>query len=635
MLNKLTGVSLMLVVVASICLLASVQVSEAFGIISSKRYRANGPAPVIRRSFKLNRRVPLPETATSSDSPTSATDSPTTTSEDTSTSSDATDSPTSTSQDKPTETTSSDSTTNTSTDSPTTKSKDTSTETTSSDATDSPTTTSKDTSTETTSSDATDSPTSTSKDKSTETTSSGTDTTDNPTSTSDNKSTTSTSASSATNDASDSPTSTSSDNTDSPTTTSKSKNTESTSTDTTDSPTSTSDIPLPLVGSLTSPLTSITPSPTDPSPDKSTDKPTDTPTDSPTGTPTDSPTKTPTDSPTTTPTDSPTSSPSLPSTDDNTPTPVPTASNTDSPAQTSSPETSAETTPVGTSTNNTSQITPTTMARESPTELPSDNNSITDGTPSSYITDAPSTSILNVPTSDIQLPSPQPGVEVTPTTTDSNLPDIIIPPGNVQPPVDSVTIQLKFTTITWSDLLNNGILASQIAVVLPQDIGNAVDIPASDVIVLSENNDNGAIVLKLSIPQNNFDDVKSAISNPSSNLYTNGSKLTQYLDTTFPITPIADSVASVTDPNNDGNPNADISNGSDTPSSNAINDSANGHRALVVVLAVGLSTFLYAGLTALVIRAYKRNKARAGHRQTDYTYGPAIASPMMRGTVLT
>jgi len=84
-------------------------------------------------------------------------------------------------------------------------------------------------------------------------------------------------------------------------------------------------------------------------------------------------------------------------------------------------------------------------------------------------------------------------------------------------------------------------LASQIAVVLPNDIGNAVGIPASSVIVLSVNNDNGAVVLKLSIPETTFDDVKSAIGNPTSDLYTEGSKLTQYLDTTFPLTPPADS----------------------------------------------------------------------------------------------
>ena len=100
---------------------------------------------------------------------------------------------------------------------------------------------------------------------------------------------------------------------------------------------------------------------------------------------------------------------------------------------------------------------------------------------------------------------------------------------------DGVTIQLKFTTISWADLQSNGILASQIAVLLPQDIANAIDISASDIIVLSENNVNGAIVLKLSVPGGSFDNVKSAISNPTSKLYTNGSTLTQYLDPTFPL----------------------------------------------------------------------------------------------------
>lgn len=57
------------------------------------------------------------------------------------------------------------------------------------------------------------------------------------------------------------------------------------------------------------------------------------------------------------------------------------------------------------------------------------------------------------------------------------------------------------------------------------------------------------------------------------------------------------------------------------PTNLAFSGGGNSNRGIIIGLAVGGSTILYAGLTALIIRAYKKSNSKKMQRQENHVYG--------------
>ncbi|CAG8576275.1 1426_t:CDS:2 [Ambispora gerdemannii] len=212
--------------------------------------------------------------------------------------------------------------------------------------------------------------------------------------------------------------------------------------------------------------------------------------------------------------------------------------------------------------------------------------------------------------------------------TETTLPMVIVPPGAGVAPPGTVIVQIKLNSLIWADVVNSSTLAAQIAVFLPKDIANALSLDPAQIVIINLINVNGNVVVQIAIPSGSVTALNNVLKNPTSSFYTDGTPISKLVDSTYPIIPQnGPPVSSPDNPNASSGLSNNIGSG---PGGSQAAEKNPSNKGMVIGLAVGGSTVLYACVTALVIRAYKRSKTRVVERQNDFLYGQAISSPVMQ-----
>jgi len=200
-------------------------------------------------------------------------------------------------------------------------------------------------------------------------------------------------------------------------------------------------------------------------------------------------------------------------------------------------------------------------------------------------------------------------------------------------------VQIRLSdNISWVTVLSNNVLANQIISFIPQGITESCKMQPGDVFVNDLENVDNNVVLHLSIPAQKVPILKAELSNPVSDFYKNN-QFTPYIDNTFPLV-VNKQVTSDSTVGGNGvvNVNGDGTAGSApttvTGGQSAGPTSDGLQRGAIISMSVVGSTVVYAALTAFVIRAYKRSKARSqaggSGQQGASVYGQAISAPVMQ-----
>ncbi|CAG8771551.1 7720_t:CDS:2, partial [Racocetra persica] len=192
----------------------------------------------------------------------------------------------------------------------------------------------------------------------------------------------------------------------------------------------------------------------------------------------------------------------------------------------------------------------------------------------------------------------------TPTATVSleNLPSAIFVQGSLDSTDASspnfVGMKVKLTpALPWSRICNDSDIPALFANVLPKEITNAISkqnnvkISSDKIIVTqlfrSQNDDIGFVYMK--VPKTQSNDIENVLGNTTSPFYKNNKSLFRNL----------------IDPSSIALEDNSVADSQDENLNNSSNGSSNGIGAIIVIAVCG-STLLYAGLTALVVRAYRR-----------------------------
>jgi hypothetical protein len=206
------------------------------------------------------------------------------------------------------------------------------------------------------------------------------------------------------------------------------------------------------------------------------------------------------------------------------------------------------------------------------------------------------------------------------------------------------SVTLKFNAISYVQMVNDPVLTAQFVQAIPLLISSAVDLTPDQIIVVSIVSSSGTgstrrksrravvsgIVTTMAIPSDQVDALQLAIRDPTSALYSSkNGQLALLLDTTYPLTNSTDSSssgASVTDPN------ASSSSGQ----SNGNAASTGPSRGVIIGVSVGGATALYAGMTVVAVRAYRRRKARKAEQtaQQNAMFAHSISAPIMNENTL-
>ncbi|CAG8729622.1 21551_t:CDS:2 [Dentiscutata erythropus] len=197
--------------------------------------------------------------------------------------------------------------------------------------------------------------------------------------------------------------------------------------------------------------------------------------------------------------------------------------------------------------------------------------------------------------------------------SDDNLPSVIVtstdPSSYTQPDTSRFTVKIN---LLWPSVVNDSEFPPVLCNVLPNNIADFFGFSPNKINVtqLKRAPDNTCLA-DMVVATSNGNEIIKTLSNPKSKFYTgvpDDQKLVNSLvNPQFPMALQANSAenAQAADQNFNTSPNSPSGSGSPLG-------------AIVVVAVVG-STLLYAGLTALVVRAYKRSKNRASAiRQDSY-----------------
>ncbi|EXX61904.1 hypothetical protein RhiirA1_440135 [Rhizophagus irregularis] len=203
---------------------------------------------------------------------------------------------------------------------------------------------------------------------------------------------------------------------------------------------------------------------------------------------------------------------------------------------------------------------------------------------------------------------PTPVATTSTFTVPSNIPEKIVVDEENTPPPNTTQVQLKFSAqLPWLQVVGDDVLPSQFVKFVPEDIAKFTGIPLKDITVTDlQAADNGGVLMTINIPENKFGNLSNVIANPSSAFYLKGTELSKLVDPSSPIVVSGDNVPNPT--------NLGFSGG-------------NSNRGIIIGLAVGGSTILYAGLTALIIRAYKKKNSKKMQRQENHVYGSTNGNP--------
>lgn len=206
------------------------------------------------------------------------------------------------------------------------------------------------------------------------------------------------------------------------------------------------------------------------------------------------------------------------------------------------------------------------------------------------------------------------------------------------------SVNLRFNAISYVQMVNDPVLTAQFVQAIPLLISSAVDLTPDQIIVVSIVSSSGVgttrrkvrrgavpgIVTTLAIPSEQVSALQLAIRDPSSALYsTKNGQLAVLLDTTYPLTNNTDSSSSgtsVTDPN------ASSTGGQPTDNTASTGPS----RSVVIGVSVGGATALYAGMTVVAVRAYRRRKAKKAEQMAEQNalFAHSISAPIMNENTL-
>lgn len=206
------------------------------------------------------------------------------------------------------------------------------------------------------------------------------------------------------------------------------------------------------------------------------------------------------------------------------------------------------------------------------------------------------------------------------------------------------SVTLRFNAISYVQMVNDPVLTAQFVQALPLLISSAIDLTPDQIIVVSIISSSGVgatrrkarrsavpgIVTTLAIPSNQVSALQLAIRDPTSALYsTKNGQLAILLDTTYPLTNNTDSSSSgtgVTDPN------ASSTSGQTTGNTASTGPS----RSVVIGVSVGGATALYAGMTVVAVRAYRRRKAKKAEQMAEQNalFAHSISAPIMNENTL-
>ncbi|CAG8577626.1 8179_t:CDS:2, partial [Diversispora eburnea] len=212
----------------------------------------------------------------------------------------------------------------------------------------------------------------------------------------------------------------------------------------------------------------------------------------------------------------------------------------------------------------------------------------------------------------------------TPTITEDEptvIPAIVIPnsPSEVPSGYSKIQIKLK-NNLPWENVVNDSTIPPFIAHYLPIEIAKCIEDMSPDeikVVMLEVAPDNGVFVI-LIVPDKYLADITAILSDPTSEFYTNeDNEFRDLVDYQYDIHQNDDNLKSGPNTNDPKSssitniPTGTIKNGDLTNT----DDSPGSSKKPFVILAVIGSTILYVAFTILVIKAYKRSRARAAQQQ--------------------
>jgi hypothetical protein len=190
---------------------------------------------------------------------------------------------------------------------------------------------------------------------------------------------------------------------------------------------------------------------------------------------------------------------------------------------------------------------------------------------------------------------------------------------------------LKFSAqLPWLQVVTSDVLPSQFVKFVPEDISKFTGIPLNDITVTDlRAADNGGVLMTINIPENKFGNLSNIITDSKSAFYSKGSELSKLVDSSSPFI--------IPGGGNGGmyfnipffkfslmiiliNYNI-IGFFKGTIPTNLALARGNSNKGVIIGLAVGGSTILYAGLTALIIRVYKKSNSKTMQRQENHVYG--------------
>ncbi|OZJ05828.1 hypothetical protein BZG36_00941 [Bifiguratus adelaidae] len=229
------------------------------------------------------------------------------------------------------------------------------------------------------------------------------------------------------------------------------------------------------------------------------------------------------------------------------------------------------------------------------------------------------------------------------------IPQFITPNTNVAIPSNSVSVSMKFDAISYAQMVQDPVLAAQVISQFPTIIANSLGISPSDVVILSISSADlsgsqsmnmkrrglvprqatTGIIVTFAIPSDQVNNLQAQIQNPQSSLRSSATsgQLGQLVDpsysltTTVPNDPSQGKVPSVNDPNTQSS-----TNGGSSASGSGTTGGVS--RGVIIGVAVAGCTFLYAGMTTLVIRHYRKKKAaQAIKAHQRLLYNQAISAP--------
>ncbi|KAG0005241.1 hypothetical protein BGZ65_011658, partial [Modicella reniformis] len=258
----------------------------------------------------------------------------------------------------------------------------------------------------------------------------------------------------------------------------------------------------------------------------------------------------------------------------------------------------------------------------------------------------------------------------SPPSPGTSLPDVVIPDLHPQIPENSFSVRLRFEQVSYVQVINSGVLAAQLVSFIPAQLGEVLNVDPQMVLVLAirdgsssssslsslskaegrarrrkravvtTNNAEDAILVTVSIPQDQYWVLSALVKDRNSILYIPApDSFGQYLDPTFPLSSRVPSSGSSDEgkgnggsgngndnsdnddegsdgDNGDDSNSADPLTGQEPPSRVNRNDGwSASSKAPIIGSVIGLVTVAYVGIAILVVRRYQRKKLLEQERE--------------------